>query len=83
MAPDGAVAATNTLVQTLVDDDKLGRVMSLYAVAFFAGAPIGALLQGDARQLARAGPRVRHRAAPVCLVCRARGAPFAVGRRRG
>jgi MFS family permease len=39
-------AATNTLVQTLVDDDKLGRVMSLYAVAFFAGAPVGALLEG-------------------------------------
>jgi MFS family permease len=39
-------AATNTLVQSLVDDDKLGRVMSLYALAFFAGAPIGALLEG-------------------------------------
>jgi MFS family permease len=38
--------ATNTLVQTLVDVDRLGRVMSLYAVAFFAGAPLGALLQG-------------------------------------
>jgi MFS family permease len=40
-------AASNTLVQTLVHDDKLGRVMSLYAVAFFAGAPIGALLEGS------------------------------------
>lgn len=39
-------AATNTLVQTLVEDDKLGRAMSLYAVVFFAGAPIGALLEG-------------------------------------
>jgi MFS family permease len=39
-------AATNTLVQTLVDEDKLGRVMSLYAMAFFAGAPIGSLLEG-------------------------------------
>ena len=39
-------SATNTLVQTLVDDDKLGRVMSLHAVAFFAGAPIGALIEG-------------------------------------
>lgn len=39
-------AATNTLVQTLVDDAMLGRVMSLYAVAFFAGAPVGALLEG-------------------------------------
>jgi len=40
-------ASTNTLVQTLVVDDKLGRVMSLYAVAFFAGAPVGALLVGS------------------------------------
>ncbi|HET9620943.1 MAG TPA: MFS transporter [Kofleriaceae bacterium] len=39
-------AATNTLVQTLVDDAMLGRVMSLYAMAFFAGAPIGALVEG-------------------------------------
>ncbi|HEY4242938.1 MAG TPA: MFS transporter [Kofleriaceae bacterium] len=40
------MASTNTLVQTVVDDDKLGRVMSLYAVAFFGGAPVGALLEG-------------------------------------
>ena len=39
-------AATNTIVQTVVDDDKLGRVMSIYAVVFFAGAPLGALLEG-------------------------------------
>jgi MFS family permease len=38
--------ATNTLVQTVVDHDKLGRAMSLYAVAFFGGAPIGSLMQG-------------------------------------
>ena len=40
-------AASNTLVQTNVDEDKLGRVMSLYAVAFFAGAPVGALVEGS------------------------------------
>lgn len=40
------LAATNTLVQTLVDDQMLGRVLSLYAVAFFGGAPLGALLEG-------------------------------------
>jgi predicted MFS family arabinose efflux permease len=38
-------AATNTLVQSIVDDDKLGRVMSLQAVVFFAGSPIGALVE--------------------------------------
>ncbi|HEY3805493.1 MAG TPA: MFS transporter [Kofleriaceae bacterium] len=40
-------AASNTLVQTITHDDKMGRVMSLYAVAFFAGAPVGALLEGS------------------------------------
>jgi MFS family permease len=39
-------AATNTIVQTVVDEAKLGRVMSLQAVVFFAGAPVGALLEG-------------------------------------
>jgi hypothetical protein len=38
--------ATNTYVQSIVDDDKLGRVMSLYATIFLGGAPIGALLVG-------------------------------------
>jgi MFS family permease len=41
------MAATNTIIQTIVDRDKLGRVMSLYAVAFFGGAPIGALTLGS------------------------------------
>ncbi|MBK9035537.1 MAG: MFS transporter [Myxococcales bacterium] len=37
------MAATNTLVQTLVDEDKRGRVMSFYTMAFFGMAPFGAL----------------------------------------
>jgi MFS family permease len=40
------MAATNTIIQTIVDPDKLGRVMSIYAVAFFGGMPLGALLEG-------------------------------------
>lgn len=40
------LASTNTIIQTVVDPDKLGRVMSLYAVAFFGGMPVGALLLG-------------------------------------
>jgi MFS family permease len=39
-------AASNTVLQTLVEDRMLGRVISLYAVAFFGGMPLGALLQG-------------------------------------
>jgi predicted MFS family arabinose efflux permease len=38
--------ATNTLVQSLVADEMRGRVMSIYAVVFFAGAPLGALFEG-------------------------------------
>ena len=40
------MGSTNTIIQTIVDHDKLGRVMSLYAVAFFSGMPVGALLEG-------------------------------------
>jgi MFS family permease len=40
------LGSTNTIIQTIIDPDKLGRVMSLYAVAFFGGMPIGALIMG-------------------------------------
>jgi MFS family permease len=40
------MASTNTIVQSTVDQAMLGRVMSLYALAFFSGMPVGSLLQG-------------------------------------
>ena len=40
------MASTNTIIQSTVDTAMLGRVMSLYALAFFSGMPVGALLQG-------------------------------------
>jgi MFS family permease len=40
------MAATNTIIQTIVPSAMLGRVMSLYAMAFFGGMPVGALLCG-------------------------------------
>ena len=40
------MATSNTLVQTLVDEDKRGRVMSFYAMAFFGMTPFGALAAG-------------------------------------
>jgi MFS family permease len=40
------MAAANTVVQTLVDDDKRGRVMSLFAMAFVGTEPFGSLLAG-------------------------------------
>lgn len=38
--------STNMILQTIVDDDKRGRVMSLYTVAFLGVAPLGSLLAG-------------------------------------
>jgi hypothetical protein len=41
------MAATNTIVQTITEPALLGRVMSLYAVAFTGGMPLGAFLEGS------------------------------------
>ncbi len=40
------MASSNTILQTIVDEDKRGRVMSFYATAFLGLAPVGALLAG-------------------------------------
>ena len=40
------MAASNTIIQTLVTDDKRGRVMSYYTMAFMGMAPFGSLLAG-------------------------------------
>ena len=41
------MASVNTILQTIVDDDKRGRVMSLYTMAFMGMAPLGSLLVGS------------------------------------
>lgn len=40
------IASINTLIQTLADEDKRGRVMSFYAMALMGMNPIGNLLAG-------------------------------------
>jgi MFS family permease len=40
------MAASNTVIQTLVPEDKRGRVMSFYTMAFVGMAPFGSLLAG-------------------------------------
>jgi MFS family permease len=40
------MAASNTLLQTLVDDDKRGRVMSFYTMSIMGVTPFGSLLAG-------------------------------------
>jgi len=41
------MASSNTVLQTMVDDDKRGRVMSLYTMSFMGMAPFGSLLGGS------------------------------------
>jgi MFS family permease len=40
------LASINTMLQTIADEDKRGRVMSFYAMALMGTAPIGNLLAG-------------------------------------
>jgi len=48
------MASTNTLIQTIVDDDKRGRVMSFYSMAFMGTVPIGSLFAGTIAQFSGA-----------------------------
>jgi len=41
-----SMAASNTILQTIAEEDKRGRLMSLYAMAFAGVAPFGSLLAG-------------------------------------
>jgi MFS family permease len=45
------MASSNTILQTIVEDDKRGRVMSFYAAAFMGTMPIGSLLAGSLADL--------------------------------
>jgi MFS family permease len=40
-------AASNTILQTITDDDKRGRVMSFYTMAIMGTAPFGSLITGS------------------------------------
>jgi MFS family permease len=40
------MAASNTVLQTIVEDDKRGRIMSFYTMAFMGMAPFGSLMAG-------------------------------------
>jgi MFS family permease len=41
------VAGSNTLLQTIADEDKRGRVVSLYVMAFLGMSPIGNFIAGS------------------------------------
>jgi MFS family permease len=40
------IASSNTILQTIVDDDKRGRVMSFYTMSFMGSTPLGGLAAG-------------------------------------
>jgi MFS family permease len=40
------LASSNTILQSIVEEDKRGRVMSIYATAFIGMAPLGNLFAG-------------------------------------
>ncbi|MBN1533144.1 MAG: MFS transporter [Spirochaetes bacterium] len=42
-----SIASCNTMIQTIVDEDKRGRVMSFYTMSFMGTAPLGSLFSGS------------------------------------
>lgn len=61
------MASTNTILQTIVDEDKRGRVMSFYSMAFQGSAPFGSLIAGAAA--ARIGaPKTLMIGGSLCVV---------------
>ena len=51
-------AAANTILQTIVDDDKRGRVMSFYAMSFLGVMPLGVIISGQLATRISADPFV-------------------------
>jgi MFS family permease len=52
------MAATNTVIQTVVPEELRGRVMAFYTMAFLGTAPIGSLLAGVAADRIGAQPTI-------------------------
>jgi len=68
------IASTNTMLQTIVDDDKRGRVMSLYTLAFLGMTPLGSMIAGSLAQ--RCGAPLAIMVGGAC--CAAGGLLFAL-----
>jgi MFS family permease len=61
------LAASNTLIQTIVEEDKRGRVMSLYSMAFLGIAPLGSIVAGSLAEHIGAPATVRI-SGTVCIL---------------
>ena len=64
------MAPSNTILQTIVDDEKRGRVMAFYSMAFQGMAPFGSLLAGNLAGRIGA-PRTMMINGAMCLVASA------------
>jgi MFS family permease len=60
------MAATNTIIQTIVTDELRGRVMAFYTMAFLGTAPIGSLVAGVVAD--RVGPAPTILGGGVCCL---------------
>jgi len=72
LAMTAQMYASNTLLQTTSDEDKRGRVMSLYTMAFMGVIPFGAMLIGGLAEVldaavATLGPAYEGLGAPVVV----------------
>ncbi len=61
------VSCSNTIVQTLVEDDKRGKVMSLYSLAMIGTLLLGNLIAGSLAHYIGA-PNTTIRSGIVCLL---------------
>ncbi|MFH1120168.1 MAG: MFS transporter [Bacteroidota bacterium] len=59
-------ASSNTLLQTLVDDQMRGRIVALYSMSFMGFTPLGSLMMGGLADLA--GVKVTLFAAGACCL---------------
>ncbi len=64
------MAASNTILQTIVDDDKRGRVMSFFTMAFIGMAPFGSLWAGTLASHIGA-PKTLFIGGVCCMICSA------------
>lgn len=71
-----SMAGCNTILQTIVDEDKRGRVMSLHVMAFLGVAPLGNFLWGAVSE--RIGVQWTVFACGVAIACA--GLWFSLGR---
>ena len=66
-------ASANTLVQTIADDDKRGRALSLLMMGFLGMVPIGSLLFGELARRDRLGPSVTVICGALCVAAATAG----------